>query len=61
MKENVREEECDMTTHLIKIPVFTHASRVTKFSMCILRPRQRSKKLRLLGPDYKAFHGSEII
>ena len=34
MKENVREEERDTTTHLIKIPVFTHASRVTKFSVC---------------------------
>ena len=58
MKENVREEERDTTTHLIKIPVFTHASRVTKFSVYILRPRQRSKKFRLVGPDYK---GSEAI
>ena len=40
MKENVREEERDTTTHLIKIPVFTHASHVTKFSVYILRPRQ---------------------
>ena len=61
MKENVREEERDTTTHLIKIPVFTHASCVTKFSVYILRPRQRSKKFLLVGPDYKAFHRSETI
>ena len=61
MKENVREEERDTTTHLIKIPAFTHASCVTKFDVYIkfLRPRQRSKKFLLVGPDYKAFHGSE--
>ena len=41
MKENVREEERDMTTHLIKILVFTHASHVTKFSVHILRLRQK--------------------
>ena len=61
MKENVREEEHDTTMHLIKIPDFTHASHVTKFSVYILRPRQRSKKFRLVWPDYKAFHGSEVI
>ena len=27
----------------------------------ILRPRHRSKKFLLVGPDYKAFHGYEII
>ena len=32
MREIVREEECDTTTHLIKNSRFTHASRVTKFS-----------------------------
>ena len=26
-----RGRECETTTHLIKIPVFTHTSRVTKF------------------------------
>lgn len=29
--EEQREEEHDMNTHFIKIPVFTHASYVTKF------------------------------
>ena len=32
MRENVRGEERDTTTHLIETGVFTHASRVTKFS-----------------------------
>ena len=32
MRKNVRGEECDTTTHLIETRVFTHASRVTKFS-----------------------------
>ena len=32
MRERGRGEERDMTTHFIKIQVFTHASRVTKFS-----------------------------
>jgi hypothetical protein len=40
-------------THLIKIPVFIHASRVTKFSMLILRRRQRSLEFRLVRPDDK--------
>ena len=31
-REKGREEEQDTTTNLIKIKVFTHASRVTKFS-----------------------------
>ena len=43
-----------MTTHLIKIPFFTHASHVTKFSMFILRRRQRSLEFRLVCPDNKA-------
>ena len=43
-----------MTTHLIKIPVFTYASRVTKFSTFILRRRQRSLEFRLVQPDDKA-------
>ena len=30
-------------------------------TIAIVRQRQRSKKFRLAGPDYKAFHGSEII
>ena len=32
MRKEERGEERDMTTHLIKIQIFTHASRVTKFS-----------------------------
>ena len=32
MRNEGRGEERDMTTHLIKIQIFTHASRVTKFS-----------------------------
>ena len=42
MKENVREEERDMTTHLIKIPVFTHASCVTRLSF---RVRKRACRI----------------
>ena len=40
-KKNVREER-DTTTHLIKIQVFNHASRVTKFSKhaCYVRVKQ---------------------
>ena len=30
MRENAREEDHDMTMHLIKIHIFAHASRVTK-------------------------------
>ena len=37
MREKVRGEERDTTTHLIKIQVFTHASRVTKFSSLIFK------------------------
>ena len=37
MREKVREEESDTTTYLIKIHVFTHASRVTKFSLLIFK------------------------
>ena len=44
MRKNVREEERDTTTHLIKIQVynFNHASRVTKFSkhVCYVRMKQ---------------------
>ena len=32
MRKEGRGEERDMTTHLIIIPIFAHASRVTKFS-----------------------------
>ena len=32
MRKEERGEERDTTTHLIKIQIFTHASRVTKFS-----------------------------
>ena len=49
-----RGRERETTTHLIKIPVFTHASRVTKFSTFILRRRQRSLEFRLVQPDDKA-------
>ena len=41
MREKVRKEECDTTTHLIKIHVFTHASRVTKFSVWFFLPRYK--------------------
>ena len=54
MRREGRGEECDTTMHLIKIPVLTHASRVTKFSMFILRRRQRSLEFRLVRPDDKA-------
>ena len=40
MREKVRGEECDMTTHLIRLHVFTHTSRVTKFSASLVS-RQR--------------------
>ena len=49
-----RGRERKTTTHLIKIPVFTHAGRVTKFSAFILRRRQRSLEFRLVQPDDKA-------
>ena len=54
MKKKRRGKERETTTHLIKIPVFTHASRVTKFSRFILRQRQRSMKFLLVRPDNKA-------
>ena len=54
MRREGRGEERDTTMHLIKIPVFTHPSRVTKFSMFILRRRQRSLEFRLVRPDDKA-------
>ena len=41
MRENVRVEECETTTHLIKIPVFTYASGVTKFSFPFFKPELR--------------------
>ena len=41
MREKVRGEERDTTTHLIKIHVFTHASRVTKFSVRLFLPRYK--------------------
>ena len=37
MRREGRGEECDTTTHLIKIQVFTHASRVTIFSTFIFK------------------------
>ena len=37
MRRGGRGEERDTTTHLIKIQVFTHASRVTIFSTFISR------------------------
>ena len=41
MRKEERGEERDTTTHLIKIQIFTHASRVTKFSrtheLCMYR------------------------
>jgi hypothetical protein len=49
-----RGREREMTTHLVKIPVFTHTSRVTKFSMLVLRRRQRSLEFRFVRPDDKA-------
>ena len=33
MRKEGRGVECDTTTHLIKIQIFTHASHVTKFSL----------------------------
>ena len=33
LRKEERGEERKMTTHLIKIQIFTHASRVTKFSL----------------------------
>ena len=35
----MREEERNTTTHLIKIPVYTHTSQVTKFSMSIIKTK----------------------
>ena len=32
MRKEGRGEECDTTTHMIKIQSFTHTGRVTKFS-----------------------------
>ena len=37
MRRGGRGEERDTTTHLIKIQVFTHASRVTIFSTFIFK------------------------
>ena len=54
MRRGGRGEERDTTTHLIKIQVFTHASRVTKFSMFISRQKQRNLEFRLVRPDDKA-------
>jgi hypothetical protein len=53
IKKEGRGRERETTTHLIKITVFTHASRVTKFSMLGLRPRQISLEFRLVQPDDK--------
>ena len=33
MRKEGRGEECDTTTHLIEIQIFTHTSHVTKFSL----------------------------
>ena len=49
MRENVRGEERDTTTHLIKIHVFTHASRVTKFSSLIFKLELRKRQTQWLG------------
>ena len=57
MRENVRGEERDTTTHLIKIHVFTHASHVTKFSVRFLL---RYKELWVLG-HYTATLGESTI
>ena len=57
MRRGGRGEERDTTTHLIKIQVFTHASRVTKFSTFISRRKQRSLEFRLVRPD----DGSTIV
>ena len=48
-----RGREREMTTHLIKIPVLTHASCITKLRL-FLRRRQRSLEFRLVQPDDKA-------
>ena len=43
-EKKIRGEEHDMTTHLIKLHVFTHASCVTKFSASfVLRQRDLTK------------------
>ena len=38
--KKVRGEERDMTTHLIKVHIFAHASRVTKFSASLVSRRR---------------------
>ena len=43
-----------MTMHLIKIPVFTHASRVTKFGMFIMKTQQSILEFQLVRPNDKA-------
>ena len=43
MREYVRGEEHDTATQLIKIHVFTHASRVTKFSLLIFKVELRKE------------------
>jgi hypothetical protein len=58
MKKGERGEERDTTTHLIKNSIFTHTSRVTKFSMLILRGRQRSD---LYSQMTRPFRGFEIV
>ena len=49
-----RGRERETTTHLIKSQIFTHASRVTKFSTHILRPRR-------VSTCRASFKGSETI
>ena len=44
MREKIRGQEHDMTTNWIKLHVFTHASRVTKFNASfVLRQRDLTK------------------
>ena len=61
MRRGGRGEERDTTTHLIKIQVFTHGSRVTIFSTFMFKMEQKILEFRLIQSDDKAFCGSEII
>ena len=54
MRRGGRGEERDTTMHLIKIQVFTHASRVTIFSTFIFKMKAENLGVSIIQPDDKA-------
>ena len=54
MRRGGRGEVCDTTMHLIKIQVFTHASRVTIFSTFIFKMKAENLGVSIIQPDDKA-------